>query len=317
MAGCRINRNGQHITRTHCQALAEQAGDWLIAELAHDHDFRTGRLNDLDCDRYAVIGNLHMLGAHTINSLARKTCIIAFRKRHTEAAICHKRTFLDLAIDEVHRWRADKARNKHIGRTIIEIERRTDLLHQTIAHDDDLVCHGHGFDLIVGHINRGGLQTLMQSLDLATHLHAQLGIEIGQRFVKQKHLWITHNRTAHSHTLTLTAGKLAWKAIQQLVEAENFGCTINAAVAFFFRRVFQHEREAHIVGNRHMRIERIILEYHGDIAFLGAQVIDHTRTNGDFTIADFLKSCDHAQERGFSAARRADEYDKFAVFNID
>ncbi len=66
-----------------------------------------------------------------------------------------------------------------------------------------------------------------------------------------------------------------------------------------------------------MRIERIILEHHGDIAFLGAQVIYHTRTNGDFTIADFLKSCDHAQERGFSAARRANQNDKFAVFDIN
>ncbi len=65
-----------------------------------------------------------------------------------------------------------------------------------------------------------------------------------------------------------------------------------------------------------MRIERIVLEHHGDIAFLGAQIIDHARTNGDFTIADFLKPCDHAQKRGFSTARRADQYDKFAVLNI-
>jgi hypothetical protein len=46
-------------------------------------------------------------------------------------------------------------------------------------HDHDLVGHGHGLDLVVGDVDRRRLQALVQFLDLGTHLHSQLGVEIG------------------------------------------------------------------------------------------------------------------------------------------
>jgi hypothetical protein len=33
----------------------------------------------------------------------------------------------------------------------------------------------------------------------------------------------------------------------------------------------QLQREAHVLGHRQMRIERVVLEHHGDVAFLGRQ----------------------------------------------
>jgi hypothetical protein len=46
------------------------------------------------------------------------------------------------------------------------------------VHDDDLVGHGHGLDLVVGHIDRRGLEPLVQFLDLDPHLHPQLGVKV-------------------------------------------------------------------------------------------------------------------------------------------
>ena len=101
-----------------------------------------------------------------------------------------------------------------IGRLVVEIERRADLLDDAVMHHDDLVGHGHGLDLVVGDVDRGGLQPLMQLLDLGAHLHAQFGVEIGERLVEQKHLRIAHDGAAHGDALALAAGKLARKALE-------------------------------------------------------------------------------------------------------
>ena len=50
-------------------------------------------------------------------------------------------------------------------------------------HHRDAVTQGHGFDLVVRRIHRGGLGALVQELDLGTHLHPLLGIQVRQRFV--------------------------------------------------------------------------------------------------------------------------------------
>ena len=86
--------------------------------------------------------------------------------------------------NEVHGRRTDKAGNKAVRRPIVEIERAADLLNRAFVKHNDFVSHGHGFDLIVGHIDRCGAQTLVQLFDFAAHLHPQFGVEIRKRLVE-------------------------------------------------------------------------------------------------------------------------------------
>jgi hypothetical protein len=53
------------------------------------------------------------------------------------------------------------------------------------------------------------LQALVQLLDLGAHLHAQLGVEVGQRLVEQEDLGVAHDGAAHRHALALAARELA------------------------------------------------------------------------------------------------------------
>ena len=93
-------------------------------------------------------------------------------------------TLLPCAADnrgqKIHARRADEPGHEQVGRMIIEFERRSDLLDDAVMHDDDAIGHRHGFHLVVGDIDGGGLQLLVQRLDLGAHMYAQLGIEIGQ-----------------------------------------------------------------------------------------------------------------------------------------
>ena len=67
----------------------------------------------------------------------------------------------------------------------------------------------HRLDLVVGDVDDGLAEALVQLLDLDAHLDAQLGVEVGQRLVEQEHVRLAHQRPADGDALALAAGELA------------------------------------------------------------------------------------------------------------
>jgi hypothetical protein len=49
---------------------------------------------------------------------------------------------------------------------------------------NDLVGHRHGLDLIVGDVDHGRVQSLVETRKLDPHLATKGGIEIGQRLIR-------------------------------------------------------------------------------------------------------------------------------------
>ncbi len=182
---------------------------------------------------------------------------------------------------------------------------------------DDLVGHGHGFDLVMRHIDRGRADALMHGLDLAAHLHAQLGVEVGERLVEEEDLRIAHQGSADGNTLALTAGELARVAIQQLLQSKNAGGLVYLRLRHGGIDLLELQGKAHILGDCHMRIECVVLKDHGDIAVTGRQVADLARADMDFAVAQLFEACDHAKQGGFAAAGWTDQHDEFSVTNID
>ena len=118
------------------------------------------------------------------------------------------------AADQVHRRRADELGDEQVRRPVVELERRPDLLDAPGVHHHDLVGHRHRLDLVVGDEDRRRLQPLVQLLDLRAHLHAELGVEVGERLVEQEHLRVAHDRAAHRHPLPLPARELPRIALE-------------------------------------------------------------------------------------------------------
>ena len=79
-----------------------------------------------------------------------------------------------------------------------------------------------------GDVDRGGAHLLVHLLDLDAHLHAQLGVEVGQRLVEQEHLGVAHDGAAHGDALALAAGELLGLAVEQLLDVEDAGCLVDA-----------------------------------------------------------------------------------------
>ena len=77
------------------------------------------------------------------------------------------------------------------------------------------------------------------------------------------------------------------------------------------------QREAHVVGDGHVRIERVVLENHRDVPLLRRHVVDDALADQDVALRNLLEPGDHAEQRRFPAARRADQDDELAVADVD
>ena len=153
-----------------------------------------------------------------------------------------------LPLQEVHGGRADEAGDEPVHGRVVDFERRPDLLHLPFVHDDHPVRHGHGFDLVVGDVHRRGLQVLVQLLDLGAHLDAELGVEVGQRFVEEKHLGVAHDGPSHRDPLALAAGKLSRVAFEKLAEIEDArGLRDRRPVHLLPARAAQAQAERHVL----------------------------------------------------------------------
>ena len=218
--------------------------------------------------------------------------------------------------ENVHLRRADKAGHEEILREIVEVLRRIVLLHDAILHQHDARAHGHGLGLIVGDVDEGGLEALVELGDLRAHLHAQFGVQVGQRLVHQKHLWLAHDGAAQGHALALAAGKRGGLAVEKLFDAEDLRRLAHAAVDLRLGRLAQFEGKGHVVVHGHVRIEGVALKHHGDVAVLGQHVVDQFAVDIQFAFGDLLQAGDHAQRGGLAAARGADQHHEFLILDL-
>jgi hypothetical protein len=75
------------------------------------------------------------------------------------------------------------------------------------------------------------------------------------------------------------------------------------------------QAEAHVFSDGHMRVERVGLEHHCHAAFAGVGPGHIAAADADRAARRFLQPRDHAQQRRFPAAGRADEDTELSVFH--
>jgi hypothetical protein len=64
-----------------------------------------------------------------------------------------------------------------------------------------------------------------------------------------------------------------------------------------------------------VQIKGIVLKHHGNVAVLGRNVVNPFAVDKNVAGGNLLKAGHQAQRRGFTAAGRTDQYDKFLVIN--
>ena len=202
---------------------------------------------------------------------------------------------------------------------LVELQRRAHLLDAADRQHDDAVGQRHGLHLVVRHVDHGGLELLVELGELVAHLHAQRGVQVGQRLIEKKDLGLAHDGPADGHALALAARQVLGLALQQVVDVQDLGGLLHRRVDLGFGHLGQLQPERHVVVQVHVRVERIALEHHGDATLGRRHVVDHPPADAQFPARDVLQPRDGAQQGALAAARRAHEDHELAVahFQVD
>ncbi len=219
-------------------------------------------------------------------------------------------------LDHVHGRAADEAGDEQAHRPVVELLRRGDLLQLALAHHGHAVAHRHGLDLVVSHVDGGDAEVPLQRPDLGAHLHAELGVEVGQRLVHQERLGLAHDGAPHGDPLALAAGQGARLAVQEVLETEDLRRVPHPLVDLILRDLAQTQAEGDVVVDLEVGVERVVLEHHRDVPVTGGHVVDDLVTDADGPLGDRLEACEHAERRRLATARRPHQYDELAVADL-
>ncbi|OEI67478.1 phenol hydroxylase [Curtobacterium sp. ER1/6] len=275
-------------------------------------------LDDVDRDGQALAGGRHddVLRADAHRDVAR-----AGVRQGVAVDRVVERAELDAALDDVgreqvHGRRTDEAGDEHVVRLLVEVARRADLLEDAVLEHRDAVAHGERLGLVVRDVDRGDAEAALERRDLGAGLDAELGVEVRQRLVHEEHLGLTDDRAAHRDALTLTTGERLRLAAEVLLEVEELGGLLHAGGALLLADAGDLEREAHVLGDGHVRVQRVVLEHHRDVAVLRRDVGDVALADADGAGVDLFEAGEHAQGGGLAAARGADEDEELAVGDV-
>ncbi len=218
-----------------------------------------------------------------------------------------------LEAQEVHRRRTDEVRDEHAGGPVVNLLRRTDLFHAPLVHDRDLVGHRHRLEMVVGDIDRGRLDAIVQVAQLAAHHMEKLGVERAQRLVHQEGLRTAHHGSPERYAVAVAAGELRCFARHQMLDPQHPRGLLHPLANLVPRHTLALQREADVLPDIHMRIEREQLEHERDVAGGGTVERDVLPVEQDLALGRKLEAGDHAQGGGLAAAGRAEQREERAV----
>jgi hypothetical protein len=210
----------------------------------------------------------------------------------------------------------DECRDKLVCGTLVDFDRGSDLLDQTVLHDDEPIGDRHGFELVMGHEDGRDLEALLEFPDLLAHDQPQVCIEVGERLVEQQDLRLEAERPGEGDTLLLTAGELVDHPVSKRLKLDHFQEVIDPLGNFVLRPLIDLQSVADVFRHRHMGKEGIILEADPRVPQIGRKIVDPLAVEDDIARTDIGEAADQPQERRLPAAAGANERYQFALFDL-
>ena len=217
--------------------------------------------------------------------------------------------------EEIHRRRADEAGDKRIGGLLVQGQRRSDLLDAALVHHHDAFPHRHRLGLVVRDVDHRRTELMVKTDDLRTHLDAHLRVQIGQRLVEEEDRGLTDDRAAERDALTLSARQRLGKPLQVVRQPQRVRGRGHTAVDFRLGELAELEREGHVLLHGHVRIKRVVLKDHRNVAVLRRKIRDVLPADRDRSARRQFEARDHAQRRRLATTRRTHQNEEFPVLD--
>src|SRR4029453_9757776 len=127
---------------------------------------------------------------------------------------------------------------------------------------------------------------------------------------------LTDDRAAHGHPLPLAAGERARLALQELLDAEGPGYLLDTTVDLAPLQLLETQPESDVVVHGQVRVERVALEHHRDVAVARRNVIDDAIADQYDPFGDLLEAGDHSESSRLTAPGRSDKDHELAVGDL-
>ncbi len=241
------------------------------------------------------------------------------RRRRTQHLQLMRAHIADLAaaMKQVHV--AEELQHEGRGRVVIDLVGRADLLDAAFVHDDDAVGNFHRFFLVVRDEDAGQMHLVVQAPQPAPQLLAHLGVERAEGLVEQQYLGLHRQRAGQCDALALAAGELRRVAVRQPVELHELQqlhhLVGDLRVARPLAPRLDTQAEGHVLEDRHVVEQRVVLEDEADLA------LAHVRAGRVFAVEQHLPGVGHfepghdAQQRRLARTRRPEQRHQFARGN--
>lgn len=154
-------------------------------------------------------------------------------------------------------------------------------------------------------------------LDLELHALAQVLVERAERLVHQHQLGIEHERAGERDALLLAAGELLRVAVAEGLELHHAERALHPRLDLVRRQLAHAQREAQVVGHRHVRKQRIVLEHHADVAAVGRHPVDDLAVEADLAAGGRLEAGEHHQAGGLARTGRPEQGEELAAANVE
>ena len=215
---------------------------------------------------------------------------------------------LDLRRQQVHAGRADEIADEGVGRGLEQRLGRADLDHAALMHHHHLVGEGQRLGLVMGDVDHGVAEIVVQRFQLRAQLPFHLRVDDGQRFVEEQRVDVlAHHPAAEGDLLLRIRRQPAGLAVQRRLHADHRGDArhplgdiggIGAAVA---------QRKGQVLAHRHGVVDHRELEHLRDVAGRGRGVGHVDIVEQDPPLAGPQQARDDVEQRGFPAARGAEQ----------
>ena len=191
--------------------------------------------------------------------------------------------------------------------------RRIILLNAAVIQNRDLVGDGHCLFLIVRDDDGGDARLLLHAADFVADFDLEARVEVAHRFVEQQHVRLLDQRARHGNALLLAAGKLGRLAVEQILDLQHLGNLARLFITLGLLHALLLEREGDVVDDLQMRIQRVGLEHHADVAVFRLELRHILIAEKDFAGSRLQQAGNAVERRRLAAAGRAEQRDEGGI----
>ena len=188
----------------------------------------------------------------------------------------------------------------------------SELLDLARVHHRDAVRYTHRFFLIVGDEDAGDAPVAQQRLQLDLHRFAQLAVQRGKRLVQQQKVGAHHKRARHRDALLLATRQPRDRPVGKVLHPHQRQRLGHGRGRVTLAHPACAQAEGHVLRDRQMREQRIVLEHDRDVALVRRQRGYIAPRKDHRPVVRRHQPRDDAQKRGLATPGRAQERDKLA-----